>query len=149
MVIVMEKEELQKELSLLLIRASLRGKFEISEAVESHGITFTQAATLCLLDPGKPLPMNALSTFLGCAPSNITGIIDRLVVSSYVTREEWTKDRRVKTISLTDKGVALRADLLKIAMEARLPGINTLSTTKLRDTLQILNDITPSIQSVL
>ena len=141
----MEKEQLQKELSLLLIRASLRGKFEVSEAVESHGITFTQAATLCLLDPGKPLPMNALSTFLGCAPSNITGIIDRLVVGSYVVREEWTNDRRIKVISLTTKGIALRAELLKIAMDTRLPGINMLSTVKLRDTVQNLNDITPNV----
>lgn len=135
----MSKGQLQEELSLQLLYASLRGKFEMSEAVESDGLTFMQAAILCLLSPGDSLPMNALSDFLGCTPSYITGIIEQLASAAFVTREEWTNDRRIKAVSLTTKGVTLRTRLLKIALRARLPQVASLSSAELQAAIKIIN----------
>lgn len=145
----MNREQLQEELSLQLLRTSLRGKFEISQAVESYNLTFMQAAVLCLIDPGKSLPMNALSGFLGCAPSYITGIIEQLVTGSFITREEWPEDRRVKAITLTTQGVTLRAKMLKIAIDARLPNVSTLSTSELHSTIQTLDKATSDMHTDL
>jgi len=143
----MTKKQLQEEFSALLIRSSLRGKFEISEVVEAHNLTFIHAATLCLLEPGKSLPMNSLSTFLGCTPPNVSSIIERLVDESFVAREESADDRRVKTVSLTTEGLRLREELLRVAMSIRLPGIDTLSKSELDSMIAIFNKATQDIQN--
>ncbi len=55
--------------------------------------------------PGK------LAEALGVTPSNVTGIIDRLVEQGLVHREENHKDRRVLVLKLTEKGQSILANL--------------------------------------
>jgi DNA-binding MarR family transcriptional regulator len=50
-----------------------------------------------------------LADHLDCDPSNVTGIADRLEGLGLVTRGPGA-DRRVKQLSLTDRGSALRAE---------------------------------------
>lgn len=134
----MEEKELKYGLSLLMLRASVKGKHAMSEVAEKHDITLMQALALCLLEPDKSLPMNSLSSFLLCDPSNITGIVDRLVASSFIERKESEKDRRVKTITLTGAGLAFRSTLLCIATETRLPGLETMSTDEIKKLMSLL-----------
>jgi len=72
----------------------------------------TQVHVLRLLEPGSPVPMGRLACGLGCDASNITGIIDRLEARGLVERRAGERDRRVKVLIVTDRGLELRRRLL-------------------------------------
>src|SRR5439155_10442463 len=81
------------------------------------GLTFSQAHALRLLDPERPLPMSSLAERLFCDASNVTGIADRLEARGLVERRSSAGDRRVKALTLTDNGVALRGRVVAIMSE--------------------------------
>jgi DNA-binding MarR family transcriptional regulator len=135
-------KQLQDQLSLLIIRSSMKGKYAIVQIAEDHNITLMQALTLCLLEPNQSVPMKSLSTFMSCDPSNITGIIEQLVTEGYVDRKEAMHDRRVKTVTLTDKGLTLRDKFLEITTSTRLPNLAMLSTDETEQLIAILEKAT-------
>jgi DNA-binding MarR family transcriptional regulator len=71
--------------------------------------------------------MKNISEFMACDPSNITSIVEQLVNEGLVERKEASYDRRVKTLTLTHKGVQLREELLDIIIKTRLPKLCNLS----------------------
>jgi DNA-binding MarR family transcriptional regulator len=138
----MISKQLQDQLSLLIIRSSMKGKYAIVEIAERHNITMMQALTLCLLEPGQSVPMKSLSTFMSCDPSNITGIVEQLVTEGLVERKESTQDRRVKTVTITDKGLQLRDKFLEITTSTRLPHLDQLSEGETEQLIMILEKAT-------
>jgi DNA-binding MarR family transcriptional regulator len=135
-------KELQDELSLLIIRSSMKGKYAILQIAEDNGITMMPALVLCLLEPDQSVPMKSLSTFMSCDPSNVTGIVEQLVVEGLVTRKESVSDRRVKTITLTKKGLELRDKFLEITTSTRLPNIDSLTSDETEQLISILEKAT-------
>ena len=138
----MISKQLQDRLSLLIIRSSMKGKYAIVQIAEGHKITLMQALTLCLLEPNQSVPMKSLSTFMSCDPSNVTGIVEQLVSEGFVERKEAVHDRRVKTVTLTNKGLALRDKFLEITTSTRLPNLAALSTTETEQLIGILEKAT-------
>jgi DNA-binding MarR family transcriptional regulator len=72
----------------------------------------TQVHVLRLLEPGKATPMGRLAGGLGCDASNITGVVDRLEARGLVQRQAAERDRRVKVLVVTERGLDLRRRLL-------------------------------------
>ena len=138
----MISKQLQDQLSLLMIRSSMKGKYAIVQIAEDHHITLMQALTLCLLEPAQSVPMKSLSTFMSCDPSNITGIVEQLVNEKLVERKEALYDRRVKTVTLTDAGLTLRDKFLEITTSTRLPNLNQLSSVETEQLITILGKAT-------
>jgi DNA-binding MarR family transcriptional regulator len=134
----MTTKQLQDQLSLLIIRSSMKGKYAIMDIAEKNHITVMQALTLCLLEPNESVPMKALSTFMACDPSNVTGIVEQLVVEGLVQRREAGYDRRVKTLTLTDAGLALRDKFLEATTSTRLPNLKELSDGEIGQLMAIL-----------
>lgn len=120
----------------------MKGKYAIVEIAEDHNITLMQALTLCLLEPNQSVPMKSLSTFMSCDPSNITGIIEQLVIEGLVTRQESAQDRRVKTITLTKEGLELRDRFLEITTSTRLPNLSALTQAETKQLIAILEKAT-------
>jgi DNA-binding MarR family transcriptional regulator len=85
----------------LLIRAVYYDTVKFSK---SFGLTGPQSAVLRILQVEGPMSSAGLSRKLYVTPSNITGIIDRLVKKGYVERVREEKDRRVVLIALTEEG---------------------------------------------
>jgi len=75
------------------------------------GLSFQQSMALMQLDPDSPLPMSALAQALQCDNSNVTGIVDRLEAADLAERRPDERDRRVKTVVLTEHGRAVRAEV--------------------------------------
>ncbi len=105
----------------LLLQAIFRTKPGLLKLAERHDLTVVQVYTLCSLKPGESIPMHTISSVLICDASNVTGIVDRLLVHGLISREEKPEDRRVKMISLTNKGEALRKTLFDELKEYELP----------------------------
>lgn len=72
-----------------------------------------QLLSLRLLEPDVETPMRALAQQLFCDPSNVTGIVDRLVARGLVERRGSDTDRRVKIIRLTPEGERIRASVVE------------------------------------
>ena len=98
-----------RELSRKLFAVGERMKHDFDAIAESVGLTPVQARTVLSLE--QPSPMRSLATELVCDASNVTGLADRLERLGLVERVADPTDRRVKLLSLTPAGVALRTDL--------------------------------------
>ena len=138
----MSDHNLQNQLSLSLLRASIKGKYGMVAVAEEHNITLQQAVTLCLLDPDNGVPMRAVGEYLTCDPSTVSGLVDRLVSLKFIERKEKVTDRRIKLITLTKSGLRLREELLKVTTEKRLPTLDTLSDDELKDFIRLINKAT-------
>jgi DNA-binding MarR family transcriptional regulator len=86
-------------------------------ALRELGLSFAQAHALRMLDPERPMAMNALAERLFCDASNVTGLVDRLEARGLVERQPVADDRRVKGLTLTPAGVEVREQALRIMSE--------------------------------
>jgi DNA-binding MarR family transcriptional regulator len=74
---------------------------------KEHALTPQQTATLWHLATDPGLAMSALAELLMCDASNVTGIVDKLEQRGLIRRGQG-EDRRVKVLTLTTTGEALR-----------------------------------------
>jgi MarR family 2-MHQ and catechol resistance regulon transcriptional repressor len=51
-----------------------------------------------------PMPVNGIGPKVDLNPGSVSVAVDRLFKKGYVSREECNSDRRVRTVSLTEKG---------------------------------------------
>jgi DNA-binding MarR family transcriptional regulator len=100
-------EEARREAWSLFWRIFMADKSRRWQALAALGLTPMQGQALMILSSGDPLPMSALADRMQCDNSNITGIADRLEGLGLVERRPAPRDRRVKTLALTDRGQEL------------------------------------------
>lgn len=96
-----------------------------------------QCHVLHLIEPGEPMPMNRLADTLGCDPSNVTGLVDRLESRGLVRRCASPGDRRVRVLALTPAGTRLRSQTLKQMTGRHLP-LARLTADEQRTLIRIL-----------
>lgn len=119
-----------------LTAAMIRYKTRLYELAESYNLRPQQFHIMHNLYLRGSLTMGQLAQTLHCDPSNITGIVDRLVALSFVSREECPTDRRAKALHITDKGRALM-DKVNRELPAKL-GCTNLSAAQLYSLHEIL-----------
>jgi len=131
----------------LLIQVAMRAKQTLMHLAEKHDLSAMQMFTMATMQPGQPTPMNTISCILGCDASNVTGIVDRLLAHDLIKREENPKDRRVKMITLTPKGEALRSTMFGELAEFQLPGFSSLTDVQQHQLGTLLTVIMEHTQS--
>src|SRR5882724_1405000 len=97
---------LDVDLQLLAVAERLRQHWAAHAMAKR--LTGAQVKVLLALIPGEAVPMRELAARLDYDASNLTTLIDRLRTRGLVERENHATDRRVKTLSLTPAGRALR-----------------------------------------
>jgi DNA-binding MarR family transcriptional regulator len=88
-----------------------------SAVLQELGLTPGHMKTLFVLDPDEPRSMGELAEAMACDASNATWLVDRLEERQLVERRPHPRDRRVKTVVLTDDGVKLKASLVDAMAE--------------------------------
>lgn len=114
----------------------LRAHFE--RMAQVHDLTPVQAKVVLTL--GDSDSMGCVAGSLGCDPSNITGVVDRLEERGLLTRAEAPHDRRIKVLKPTAAGRRLR-EALEVDLFRDIPGLGGLSeqqVAELREALAAL-----------
>ncbi len=128
--------------------ALLRQLFEFStltstrlrRVLEDFELTESMAGVLWTLDSGQPpVSMRELARRIGCDPSNITLIGDKLERAGLVERRPHPGDGRARVLALTDAGLTLRARLLdRLIATTPLPTLTAREQQQLGDLLNKL-----------
>ena len=107
----MHKSELIREIIKLQRRVNRAMRQYAPDAWMELNLTIPQLKSLFFIANQGETNFSRLATALGVTPSNVTGIIDRLVEQELVIRQENPQDRRMLMLRATDKGEALVSDL--------------------------------------
>lgn len=80
---------------------------DASEGLAAHGLTMSRARVVWELHHRGPMTQKALADVIGVSPRNITGLVDALVMTGFVTREPHPTDRRAALVTLTEHGATI------------------------------------------
>ena len=78
---------------------------DMTQSLAREGLTVARAHLLWELHHRGACTQRVLAQALGVSPRNITGLVDGLVVTGFVTREPHPTDRRATLVSFTEHGV--------------------------------------------
>lgn len=104
-----------------VLQEAVRAFYEVSAAanvqmrqvLDALDLNDPTAGMLWMLDPAQPpTSMRQLARALGCDPSNVTLIADKLEHSGLAARHVNPRDARSRILSLTPAGLELRQRLL-------------------------------------
>jgi DNA-binding MarR family transcriptional regulator len=132
----------EQEVLLSLARTFDQLSIRLERLIQSHGLTGSQYNVLRILrGEGTPLPMNEIASRTVQVHPGITGLVDRLEVAGLVNRERSAEDRRVIIISITDRALAVLAelDLPLPVLEKKL--LDVLSRDEQREMIRLLEKI--------
>ena len=101
------------------------------------GVAPSDLLALFKLDAGV-VPMKELAQRMGCDASFVTSIADTLERQGLARREPSTRDRRVKNLVLTPKGVAAQERLMR-ELATKMPWCNELDESERQCFLGLLN----------
>ena len=103
------------------------------------GLTLTQLRSLFLIANRGSTNFRKLAEALAVTPSNVTGIVDRLVEQGLVSRTQNPEDRREMTLQATDKGQALVSNLKEVGIKHMTQILSLLSLGELSSLIQGLS----------
>ena len=84
---------------------------DMTRGLAHDGLTRSRAHLLWELHHRGPSSQRVLADALGVSARNITGLVDALVDTGFVTREPHPTDRRATLVSFTEHGSAVAAVL--------------------------------------
>lgn len=128
----------------LLLELTVTMSEDMAEGLAAVGLTPARAHLLWELLHAGPSTQRALAGALRVSDRNVTGLVDGLVDTGFVTREAHPTDRRATLVTLTRQGRRAGAELargrrdLADALFSRLPAgrldalVETLSTVARR-----------------
>lgn len=120
-----------------------------SRLARSSAIPPSQLFLVRMLNIKGPSRVSDLASFLGVTSPAITSLVNELVKSGYVTRQESTKDRRVTLIDLNEKGRLALAEVEKNRKERMVEMLRHLDEEEIDsfiNTMSKLVDIVKQIQ---
>lgn len=84
-----------------------------TRSLARQGLTRSRAHLLWLLHHGGPATQRSLAEALKVTPRNVTGLVDALAATGFVTREPHPTDRRATLVSLTSLGTTTMAEMTR------------------------------------
>lgn len=84
---------------------------DMSQDLAARGLTESRVHLLWVLVQRGPSTQRDLADALQVSPRNVTGLVDALVETGFVSREPHPTDRRATLVSFTDKGAEVARSL--------------------------------------
>lgn len=109
------------------------------------GLTYPQYLVLVLMWSHRSLSVKEVAEHLMLDSGTTSPLIRRLEVRGFITRERSTSDERAVIVSLTDAGLALRAELAHIP--GCVAGATQLTAAEGKSALSILHNVTRKLAS--
>lgn len=124
-----------------LFEVSAALNVEVGKALTEFDVSGSVGGLLWLLDPDRPpLRMREIARSLGCDPSNVTLMGDKLEQAGLVTRRTHPDDKRSRVLELTEPGRDLRRRLLtRLVAATPLPTLTAREQDQLRHLLTKLS----------
>jgi DNA-binding MarR family transcriptional regulator len=84
---------------------------DMTQSLARDGLTVARAHLLWELHHRGPSTQRVLAEALDVSPRNITGLVDGLVATSFVTRQAHPTDRRATLVSFTEDGARIAKEM--------------------------------------
>ncbi len=122
-------------------------KQQVVQVGNEYGLTAPQAFMLMMMEEHNDQIMSDFCMLLGCDPSNVTGLVDGLERKALLVRAAHPKDRRVKVLQLTPKGVAVRSAIYQHLVDENERGFTAnLDAGEIEQFTVLLNKISHASQ---
>ena len=112
-----------------------------TEMLQPLGLTPGHVKLMMKLEEGEGRAMGSLAQSFHCDASTMTWLVDRLEERGLVERRSLPSDRRVKAVALTQRGVAIKGQLMERMFE---PPDELLTLD--RDALELLEETLTKIR---
>lgn len=86
---------------------------DMDSSLGEYGLTPARTHLLWELFQRGPSTQRVLAEALGVTARNVTGLVDGLAQTGFVTREPHPADRRATLVTLTDHGIAVMTQMQK------------------------------------
>lgn len=86
---------------------------DMAESLARDDLTVSRARVLWALRHQGPSTQRVLAEALDVSPRNITGLVDALVATGFVTRQRHPSDRRATLVSLTTRGDRMATQMVE------------------------------------
>ncbi|MEO5853663.1 MAG: MarR family transcriptional regulator [Nocardioides sp.] len=84
---------------------------DMSLGLEAMGLTTSRVGVVWLVHQSGPRTQRELAEALAVTPRNVTGLVDALVETGFVTRVQHPTDRRATQVTLTKRGARVGVEL--------------------------------------
>jgi DNA-binding MarR family transcriptional regulator len=84
---------------------------DMTQSLAAQGLTASRTHLLWVLFHRGPSTQRVLADALKVSPRNVTGLVDGLVVTGFVTREPHPTDRRATLVTLTHHGSSVMVEM--------------------------------------
>lgn len=118
---------------------------DLDAACQQHGITHDQYNVLRILRGVYPQghPRGEISARLINRAPDVTRMLDRLVQRGYVRREWDASNRRLSIASITDKGLALLADVDQLIVREHIRYTDDMTEDELKTLRRLCQRLVP------
>lgn len=89
---------------LIMLKAWQSMSRYVFPALPEEGLGESDFRVLEILLHKGPMPVNAIGPKVDLNPGSVSVAVDRLYKKGFVSRVESSRDRRIRTVSLTEKG---------------------------------------------
>lgn len=112
------RAELLRELASAFAASGRRVTAVTDAILRDHDLTGPLGGLIWELDPAvDPPAMKDLAVALYCDRSNVTSMVEKLVQRGLAERHEDPADRRSKVVTLTARGIEMRASIMRQLVE--------------------------------
>ena len=131
-----------KEVVWLIRRLMQGGYLYNKELNKKYQVSAPQLASLLALFENGPMPPSQIAKYIMVNSSTVTGIIDRLEQKGLAERARISRDRRVITIALTEKGQELAKNAPPPIQKKIVDGLKKLPPSETEQIVQALTKLT-------
>jgi len=138
-----ERDQLLDEIGVLEIRMLASGLPEETSSLLDYDLTLQQLRVFAFILVHGGTSIGKVGEAVDIRPNVATGIIQRLVDRDLIERHEDPRDRRIRLLSVTGRGLALIDDLGRIVLAKSRELLDRLSDDQLRQMRDILAAMEP------